>query len=461
MGSNPTSGTRKAKRQYTLKLKKQLLFIIIPLLIIGVFLWLTYFETKAPEIFISPKPGEFLTATNTFTITFKEKGCGLKEVGAALEQDKFEQKVYQEVYPRKGEFKNLLKEIKLDVYPRKLGLHDGEATLKIYARDHSLWHWPKGNYKELIYNVKVDATLPTIEILTRAHNLRKGGAGLVAYRAGEELVNYGVKEDGLFFPGYKWQGLYLNLFAFPYDASQSIVFRLVYLDKAGNKGEGGFYYNLIPKTFKHENITVTDNFLRAKMPEFWNIYPELEGKYLETFLKVNRDLRHLNHEEIKKACQVSQSFPLWHGAFLRMKGAPSAGFADYRVYYYRGKEIDRQVHLGIDIASLAHWPIPAANDGIVVYKGYLGIYGNVIIIDHGLGLFSLYGHLSSFQAEKGQKVCKGDIIGYTGTTGLAGGDHLHFSILIHGVFVDPREWWDPHWMKDNVYSKLSKLGLIR
>jgi len=445
------------------KLKKQLFIVIIPVLIVvvGVFLWLTYFETQAPEIIVLPRPGEFLTAANTLTITFKEKGRGLEEVGVVLEQSGFRQKAYQETYPRKGQFKQPFKEVKLDIYPRKLGLHDGKAVLKIYARDHSLWHWLKGNYRELAYNVTIDATLPTIEILSRSHNLRQGGAGLVIYRASEELVNYGIKEDGLFFPGYKWQGLYLNLFSFPCDAPQNIGPRLIYLDKAGNKGEGGFYYHLIPKNFKRDNIEITDTFLRAKMPEFWNIYPELKEKYLETFLKVNRDLRRLNHEEIKRLCQTSQPFPLWQGAFLRIKGAPSAGFGDRRVYYYKGKEIDRQAHLGIDIASLAHFPIPAANDGIVVYKGYLGIYGNVIIIDHGLGLFSLYGHLSSFQAEKGQKVCKGDIIGYTGTTGLAGGDHLHFSILIHGVFVDPKEWWDPHWMKDNIYNKLSRLGLMQ
>jgi len=51
-------------------------------------------------------------------------------------------------------------------------------------------------------------------------------------------------------------------------------------------------------------------------------------------------------------------------------------------------------------------------------------------------------------------VKKGDIIGNTGTTGLAGGDHLHFSMLVHGTFVNPKEWWDPHWIKDNITAKL-------
>ena len=443
-----------------MKVKRPLLPIAIVILfaITIIFLWSTYFETSAPKIVLLPKPGEFLSAENTFNIIIKEKGCGLREVSVVIEQDKFEQRVYQEVYPEKGQ---LQKRIKLDIYPRKLGLHDGRATLKVYARDHSLWHWFKGNCTEIVYNVKIDATLPTIEVLTHSHNIRRGGACLIAYRANEDLVNYGIMEDTLFFPGCRWQGLFLNLFAFPYNASQNTIFRLLYLDRAGNKGEAGFYYHLIYKRFRHDKINITDSFLKAKMPEFWNIYPELKGKYLETFLKVNRDLRHRTNEEIKKVCQVFQPFPLWHGPFLRMKGAPTAGFGDHRVYYYRGKRIDRQVHLGIDIASLAHFPVPAANDGIVVYRGYLGIYGNAIIIDHGLGLFSLYGHLSSFQVEKGQKVCKGDIIGYTGTTGLAGGDHLHFSVLIHGVFVDPEEWLDPHWVRDNIYIKLKKLGLIQ
>ena len=134
--------------------------------------------------------------------------------------------------------------------------------------------------------------------------------------------------------------------------------------------------------------------------------------------------------------------------------ANEAGVADNRVYHYNGEIIDRQVHLGLDLASVEHAPIPAANNGIVVFNGVLGIYGRTILIDHGFGLFSMYAHLNRSDIGEGQRVSKGDIIGNTGSTGLAGGDHLHFSILVHKTFVNPIEWWDAAWIKNNVLSKI-------
>jgi len=142
-----------------------------------------------------------------------------------------------------------------------------------------------------------------------------------------------------------------------------------------------------------------------------------------------------------------------------MKNAsPMALFGDHRTYLYGNKAIGESTHLGVDLASTANAPVEAANNGIVVFVGTLGIYGNAIIIDHGLGIFSVYGHLSSISTKTGQTVKKGDVIGNTGTTGLAGGDHLHFGMLVGGQFVNPVEWWDPHWIKDNVADKLTNVN---
>jgi murein DD-endopeptidase MepM/ murein hydrolase activator NlpD len=131
-----------------------------------------------------------------------------------------------------------------------------------------------------------------------------------------------------------------------------------------------------------------------------------------------------------------------------------ASFAEERTYWNNGKEMDRQVHLGVDLASLAQSPVPAANSGRVVFAGPLGIYGNTVMIDHGCGLFSMYSHLSRIEIEVKKEVKKGETLGRTGFTGLAGGDHLHFSMLVDGVFVNPIEWWDEHWIKDNIEKKM-------
>ena len=135
-------------------------------------------------------------------------------------------------------------------------------------------------------------------------------------------------------------------------------------------------------------------------------------------------------------------------------GKETASFGEERTYFYSGRVIDHQDHLGYDLAVTKHAPVPAANSGIVVFAGFFGIYGNAVVIDHGYGLQSIYGHLSSIAVTEGQDVSIGDIIGRTGETGLAGGDHLHFGTLLQGLPVDPREWWDGHWIRDRISRKL-------
>jgi murein DD-endopeptidase MepM/ murein hydrolase activator NlpD len=103
--------------------------------------------------------------------------------------------------------------------------------------------------------------------------------------------------------------------------------------------------------------------------------------------------------------------------------------------------------------------VPAANAGVVAFAGPLTIYGNTVIVDHGLGLQTLYAHLSSIDVKAGDKVDKGQPLGRTGATGLAIGDHLHFEVLIAGVSVTPLEWWDPAWIRERVNRPLKQAGL--
>jgi murein DD-endopeptidase MepM/ murein hydrolase activator NlpD len=194
------------------------------------------------------------------------------------------------------------------------------------------------------------------------------------------------------------------------------------------------------------------------MPYFMGRDPSLKGEPVDVFVRVNRDLRKSNGKKVWEICQKSDPEPLWSGAFLRMTNAKRmAGFADHRTYVHNGKEIDQQVHMGVDLASLVMSPVEASNRGNVVYADELGIYGNTVILDHGCGLFSMYSHLSRIDVKQGQVLEKGEPLGLTGATGLAGGDHLHFGMLIHGVYVTPIEWWDPHWVHDNVEIKLALL----
>jgi len=79
----------------------------------------------------------------------------------------------------------------------------------------------------------------------------------------------------------------------------------------------------------------------------------------------------------------------------------------------------------------------------------------MVLVDHGQGIFSLYSHLSQMRVSPGDKVDTASVLGLTGTSGMAGGDHLHFSMLINGEFVTPVEWWDQNWLEVNIEEPLT------
>ena len=167
-------------------------------------------------------------------------------------------------------------------------------------------------------------------------------------------------------------------------------------------------------------------------------------------------MRRSSYDQVIAVTRQSADQMLWEGVFARFpNSARKAGFADHREYLYNDEIVDRQVHMGIDLAAVAQAQVPAGNNGKVVFAGDIGIYGQTVVIDHGVGLFSMYSHLSQIDVTQGQSVTKGDIIGRTGTTGLAGGDHLHFGMMVNQTYVNPIEWWDPAWIKNNVTDKIA------
>ncbi len=347
------------------------------------------------------------------------------------------------------------------IHPLDLGLGEGRAVLKVMARDSSLRNGFKGNQSTFQVVIPIDVTPPQISVISSVHNIRQGGSGVVSYKVSEPSSKTGVWVDDNFFPGYprknRPKGSFVAFIAVPYDLSTPKKMVIEAVDEAGNRSLSGFPYRILKRRPKKDNIRISDSFLQLKMPDFMSRYPELKGSLIDVFLKVNNELRTINNKEIKAHCKKSRPEILWHGPFVQLPRSQfRAGFADERHYLYKGKEIDQAHHMGVDLASVKHAKIPAANSGIVVFAGYLGIYGNTVIIDHGMGLFSTYSHMSELAVKVGDKVKKGEIIGKTGMTGLAGGDHLHFGMLINDVFVNPMEWWDGKWIKDHIIANLSE-----
>jgi murein DD-endopeptidase MepM/ murein hydrolase activator NlpD len=284
------------------------------------------------------------------------------------------------------------------------------------------------------------------------------------YRTSKPTPVSGIQVENRFYPGYETtiagKPCFVAYFPLSMEARNGKTpLRVMARDAAGNTSSVAVPSLILDRKFRKDSVNLSDTFLQ-KMAEFQQGNIELRGKQpVDVFMYVNTKMREDNFKTIQSICQKSEPRQLWEGTFLRMKNAsPMALFGDSRTYMYNGKSIGESIHLGVDLASTAHAAIEASNHGTVVFTGPLGIYGNAVIIDHGLGIFSLYGHLSSISTKSGQSVKKGDTIGQSGMTGLAGGDHLHFSIIIGGEFVNPVEWWDQHWIKDNVTKKLAAAG---
>ena len=339
------------------------------------------------------------------------------------------------------------------------GLKPGTATIEVAAERPGAWLRAPGR-ATVTLDLPVRLNPPTLAPQSDAVYVAQGGSECVVYRVGESSMKDGVQAGGDFFPGHPLPGggpgVRFALFAVPYDLADVSQVRLVAEDEVGNRATAAFVHQFFPKKWHRSEIPLTDPFLQKVVPEIVSQSPEVEekGSLLDTYLAINRDLRKVNNAEIRGLAGKSQLKFLWSKPFLRMAAAPEAGFADHRTYTYQGKSVDFQVHLGVDMADTQNVPVPSANDGVVVLAKYLGIYGNTVIVDHGYGLMTLYGHLSSIGVKDGQEVKRSQELGRSGATGLAGGDHLHYSVLVDGTFVIPKEWWDPHWIQDRIARKL-------
>jgi murein DD-endopeptidase MepM/ murein hydrolase activator NlpD len=338
-------------------------------------------------------------------------------------------------------------------------LAGGTATVRVTVERAGTWlRSPNPAVEDVVLPVRL--TPPALQVVSTQTYVAQGGCEAVVYRVGESETRSGVRAGAWWFPGFPLPGGgkqdRFALFAVPYDMAEPQV-RLVAEDAAGNAAEMGFIDQFFPKPARSDTMEIGDVFLNKVVPEILSQTPDFKdrGNPLDNYLAINRDLRQKNGEVIKELTRKSKPSFLWTEPFAMIpNGKPMAAFADRRTYLYKGNVIDHQTHLGYDLAVTKQSPVPAANRGNVVFAGYFGIYGNAVVLDHGYGLMTIYAHLSSISVKDGQPVAKGDIIGRTGETGLAGGDHLHFSTILQGLPVTPLEWCDGHWIKDRIARKL-------
>ena len=435
-------------------------FLLILVLFSGVagFAW-TRLEGSPPEL---RAPEAILVGADgrEFTLEVGDSGSGLRSLTVTLSHAGGEETLAAQEYPGTllggGESPHESVSLEVRIDPSKLPRGVKDAVLRITAQD---WSWRGGlggNAARLDIPVRIDRRPPHISVATGLTYVRRGGAGVVVYSLAEPTTRDGVQVGDAFFPGYAFGEGRVAFYAVPTDAPKDPEIRVLAEDEAGNVGRARWPVVVNERDMPRSDVRLPTSFLDTVVQRLSAIEGIDASDPAAAFHRINTELRASNEGSIREALADSSSERLWEGHFQQLPNSKvTSRFAEQRRYFVGGNPVSEAVHFGYDLASTQAAPVTAAAAGRVVFAEELGIYGNCVLVDHGLGLGSLYGHLSRVDVQPGQDVARGDTLGLTGATGLAGGDHLHFAILVGGVYVDPLEWWDPAWVRSNIDTRLA------
>lgn len=444
---------------------RKLIALLLVVVVLGLVVFFGVRVGPPPQIAIEPA-AEVIGRKTPVVVRVSEPKRGLGPVKVELVQGDSVQKLAEAdhdpapawAFWRAG---TPSEELRLDVGKDVIAdLKPGNATIRVTADRAGGLFW---SAQPATAEVELPVRLvpPTLQVMSTFTYVAQGGSEAVVYRVGDSAVRDGVRAGNRFFPGYPLPGGgpqdRFALFAVPYDMDNASGVVLTAVDAAGNEAQTRFIDKFFPKPLRRDTIRLDDGFMQKVTTEIMTQTPELadKGALLDNYLQINRDLRRKNNAFRQELADKTEPSFLWRERFLPMVNtAIKASFADRRSYVYNDQTVDEQDHLGLDMASVRADKVPAANDGMVIFAGYLGIYGNCVVLDHGYGLQTLYGHLSAIDVKEGDKVTRGQSIGRSGASGLAGGDHLHFEVVLHGLPVTPIEWFDSKWINDRLKLKL-------
>ena len=427
------------------------LIAAVAILVLGVPLTLLMLSS-APEVTVSPVRVIGVATPVSIQVTSPH---GVRRVTAELEQDGQQYKVFEAEQPAHRVFflgkKQPPSEVKFSAGKAQApALHDGKARLIVEAQANDF----HAGTTTVSLDVDVNTQPPRVTADGLQHYINQGGVELVTFTISGYWTEAGVRVGPYTFRSFPLPGHAnerFSIFAFPWDVPADTMPLVYARNPSGAEAKAHFSCKIFPKKFRSRDLELTDAFIDKVTDE---TDPTGTGDKLQRLLKIHGDLRRQNNQVLADLRLKTEERMLWTGPFWRY-GKTESEFADHRAYVYHGKVVDHQTHLGFDLSDVQHAPVVAANDGRVVFAGPLGIYGNCIVVDHGYGLQSIYGHLSQIGVNVGDMVKRGKEMGRSGATGLAGGDHLHFSMQVDGVQITPVEWWDEHWIHDRILSKVS------
>ena len=423
------------------------LVIIVPLAILAV-------RSATPVVEI-PSSVTSLGQATPLTVQVRDPR-GIRSVRAFVEQNGNRYPVFETSQPSKAPDSALNFTAGVKTTPQ---LKAGKAKLIVEATSDDLLRRTAQAERE----VSVVTQPPSLSVDGEQHYLYLGMADLATFNVSGSFTQAGVRVGDETFrawpmPGGK-PGMF-SLYAFAWNMPPNTV-PIVFAENGAGNDIGSALTVIFPKKeqpkYTTHDLQVSDAFLNKVINE---LDPNGTGDPVARFVKINSEMRRANNKTLSDLRFKTADKFLWSRPFIRQPHSQAeASFADVRNYIYHGKKIDQQVHLGYDLAVTQHVGVQAANDGKVVYAAPLGIYGNCIVVDHGYGLQSIYGHLSRIDVHKGDMVKQGQVMGLSGQTGMAGGDHIHFAMQLDGVQIDPKEWWDEHWIKDHIAKRVELPGI--
>jgi murein DD-endopeptidase MepM/ murein hydrolase activator NlpD len=443
--------------------------IVLLLLAVGAAaLWVNAGKAEGPAIeIVGP---DVIGQTGEIAVNVTAPGGELTGLAVKLVQGESTTAIFDLTPETAGDVVTLGDQVSLTRPAGKRVLPDlkaGEARVEVTAVRPVLFGLRQAAATET-RTIQVRLTPPQVAVLSQFHYVNHGGSEMVVYRVTPPDTESGVRVGDREYRGFPARAadpaLRVAFFALLWDQGLNTPITVFAHDSVGNEGSGSFDFRVFPKQFRSSTINLDDRFLARVVPPILQNSPELKvddpSNFLASYLAINRELRRMNNETIANLALGTSPEILWRGPFKQLiNTAVEAGFADQRTYVHNGSDVDHQVHLGFDLASTAAAPVLAANRGRVVHAGWLGIYGNCVILDHGMGLQSLYAHLSSVGVSEGQLVESEAELGRSGATGLAGGDHLHFTMLLGGNAITPVDWWSAQWVQDRVLRKFADAGL--
>ncbi len=439
--------------------------LIIMLAVVGGSLFIYFssmFERNAPVI--SMETNGYWNLKKPLSLTISDDS-GVKSYKIIMKTDK-EEKILE--YEKLAIPQNL---IKLEVKPPRSthSIKDENIEIIVEANDISKWNMFNGNNTREAFKLIVDKRKPNLNIVANSYKISRGGSALVIFKAEDSNLDklYIEGNNGKkFMPQtfYK-DGYYISLLAWPV-VDKNFKATIIATDKAGNISRSYVPLYLKQKKYRVSKIKLSDKFLKGKIAELAEEFVETEGveDSLEQFKIINEDVRAKNEDLIHNLTPKVPSEKIDNFKMNRMYPLKNAQvvahFGDHRKYYYNGQKVSEAYHLGLDLASNAMAAIRPQNSGKVIFADDNGLYGNMLAISYGLGLYSIFGHCSSIKVNVGDTTQKREVVANTGKSGYAMGDHLHFGVLVQGIEVRPQEWMDRQWIKLNITNVIKSAKRI-